>query len=42
MRKEKGFFRNMFDAMVEGRARGVEREIEQYRKAMRVKFTNLL
>ena len=34
--KNKNLFRNMFDSMVEGRARSVQVEIDQYRKVLRL------
>ena len=42
MTERKGFFKNVIDAMVEGRERSVRREIEQYRKAMRIKPSDVL
>lgn len=37
MAEHKGFFRNVFDAMVESRSRQAERELAQYRELY--KFT---
>ncbi len=41
MNNKKNIFRNVFDAMVEGRTRSAQREIAQYRKMLRVKPSDL-
>ncbi len=41
MRNSRNIFKNMFDAMIEGRTRAAEREIAQYRKILRVKSSDI-
>lgn len=41
MNKQNNIFKNVFNAMIEGRARSAEREIAQYRKMLNTKSSDL-